>query len=305
MGRARDGDDTGRAAAISEGRPDEGLRNDIRVALTAWATARVLTALSFYAFAMIGDRMGGGAGRPRAFNVGLLGWDAQWYGAIAERGYEALSSRSYGFFPLYPMVVRFGSFLLPGGIDWWLVIVSNLCAVVAAILLRRLVKLETADRPLADLCVWCLMLFPSGFVLAWGYSEALALVLVLASFLTARRGSWLWCIPAAFLAGMARPTSVLLVVPLALEAVVGLRTASWAERCRRFAATAAPLMGCATYLTFVWHRTNRFWLPFSIPRDLGHSAIPFPGLFERFLSIRGALSKHKLFYVIVKEFGVN
>ena len=69
-------------------------------------------------------------------------WDVQYYQEIAQFGYNA-DDGSLAFYPLFPWLVRLvarvgGSYLAAG------LIVSGIASIIAAILLRRLVRLDYA-----------------------------------------------------------------------------------------------------------------------------------------------------------------
>ena len=75
------------------------------------------------------------------------------------------------------LVGRLVDAILPGGPGVALVSLANVLALVAAVLLHRLVLLETGNRAVARRAVWALSLFPPAFVLVWAYGEGLFLAL--------------------------------------------------------------------------------------------------------------------------------
>src|SRR6185437_8828723 len=163
---------------------------------------------------------------------GLLGWDAGWYESIARHGYQ--STQSLRFFPLFPAVGRAGS-VLPGvsaGVA--LVVVANLSALGATALLRVLVLRETGDRGWADRSVWLLSLAPPAFVLVMGYAEGPLLLFAVGCFLAIRGArswqGWAWAAGLGAAAALTRPVGVLVVLPVAIEAVRRWRRAGGPER---------------------------------------------------------------------------
>ena len=214
---------------------------------------------------------------------GLLGWDAGYYRDIAMHGYGGLPRSALRFFPLLPVVTR-GLHAVTGlSYGACLIGLVNLFALVAAVLLHRLVVAETGQADLARRAVWILALAPSAFVLVMGYSEALLLALVLAAFLALRSGHWWWAAVAGYLAGLSRPIGVVLVLPSLVEAVRRdgpgrSRAPGWGRSSRlrlpsvgslgqgtgRLLAVVAPAAGTATYLGWVAARYGDFWLPFRI-----------------------------------------
>lgn len=125
-------------------------------------------------------------------------WDSDWFLKIAEEGYSWPSSTP-AFFPLYPFVVAalgivlLGHYLLAG------VVVSLVAGSAAFVLLYRLTAArlgtETARR-----AVLFLALAPTSLFFGAVYSESLFLLLAVATFLAAERGSF-W--RAGALAGLA------------------------------------------------------------------------------------------------------
>jgi hypothetical protein len=227
---------------------------------------------------------------------GLLGWDAGYYRDIAMRGYAGVPRSALRFFPLLSIVTR-GLHAVSGLSDGACLIgLVNLLALVAAVLLHRLVVAETGRADLARRSVWILALAPSAFVLVMGYSEALLLVLVVAAFLALRSGHWWWAAVAGYLAGLSRPIGVVLVLPALVEAVRRggsgrSRASGWGRStprglpsvvalgrgAGRLLAVVAPAAGTATYLGWVAARYGDFWLPFRIevqPGRHGHFADP-------------------------------
>lgn len=149
----------------------------------------------------------------------LAKWDAAWYLAIAEHGYDARppwgsEGETFAFFPLYPLLVR--ALGLGGGPEPQLVaayVLSLACLLSALVLLRRLVALDDAPR-VADATVLLIAVSPAAFYFAAPYTESLFLLLSVGAFYAARTGRWAW---AGVLLGAASATkSVGLVVGLAV-----------------------------------------------------------------------------------------
>ena len=112
-------------------------------------------------------------------------WDARHYLKIAQQGYTNVGDDRLMlvFFPLYPFCVRAVNLFLH---DWVFsgVLVSNLCAAVAAGLLYALVQ-RVYDAPTARLSLFYFVLNPYSLFLAAPYSESLFLMLTLAALYAA------------------------------------------------------------------------------------------------------------------------
>jgi hypothetical protein len=214
-------------------------------------------------------------------------WDSAWYLVIAHHGYRpefgTLTASRTAFFPLYPLglsgVAHFGVPPVLAG-----VLLSLAALAVGLYGLHRLTTLEFGR--LAPLCVAELdsgcaanavghtagaalrsgrqglsrpqevgrlvvlltALSPMAFYFSAIYSESLYLALSIGVFLCARRGRWGVAATLAGLAGAARSTGVVLVLPLVLLYLYGPREdrppdrplSSGAARARRVAHALLP-----------------------------------------------------------------
>ena len=167
----------------------------------------------------------------------LLRWDARWYLEIAFEGYRFDPQATYlqpvVFFPLYPLLIRIGSYLsFPG--DLAAILIANGCYLAAACLLYVLLC-KRFDQKTArwTLLVW--LMFPTSFFGGVGYTEG---VIALLSVL------WLWqfwqekYIKAGLCGAIAsglRPQGILLAIPLLAS--------STDNKKRRHAITGALLSG--------------------------------------------------------------
>jgi hypothetical protein len=252
---------------------------DVAVAAVPCLVSRALVLAALAVARHVVDHLGA-VPRPIALHQGLLAWDAAFYGDIARGGYDSVGRDGLRFFPLLPLAGRAVG-LLPfvdarGGV----VVVANLSVLVAAVLLVRLVTLETGDRGLAARSVTLLLLAPHAFVFVMGYAESLLCALALAMFLGLRRERWWLAALAGFGAGLCRPVGVLLVLPALVEAVrAGRRHRG--PRTRLVApvvATIAPVAGLASYLLWARDRTGDLWLVVRLQNDRtlrGGTASPF------------------------------
>lgn len=218
--------------AIYAGRRTRALARDrsLAEALRAFALSRLLVAGAALvgAFALPADRF-----QERAHDVpsltGSLGtawsalarWDATWYLSIAQSGYGGPRS---AFFPLYPLAVRtvagFGSSAASLLLSAYAV--SAVAFLAALYLLHRLAELELGARR-ARLVLLLVAMWPASFFFSAPYSESLFLALSVGMFYAARTGRFGWAAVLCALATAARPTGVLLLLPLALLLPSGRR----------------------------------------------------------------------------------
>lgn len=227
-------------------------RDAWRPVLLSWLAARavVLAAL------VVAQQL------PAAQREGLLGWDADWYRRIGNLGYEHLPREGVRFFPLLPLAAR--ALALGGDTGPALLLLANAAALAAGLLTYRLALREGLGETAAARAVWAVALAPAAYVLVMGYTEALHLALLAGLLIGLRDRRWLLVAVLGALSGMLRPTGVLVVVPVLVEAVRGLRSAGGRDVARRVAALAAPVIGLGAYLAWTGAVLGDPLLPFSV-----------------------------------------
>jgi len=151
-------------------------------------------------------------------NALLAPWqrfDANWYVAIAERGYGTISGDIH-FPPLYPLLIRILGWVVADRFTAG-VLISNLAFIAALALLHKIVAprfgTEVARRAVAYLVI-----FPTAFFFLSAYTEGVYLVLVLLSLFALEREQWLWAGFAIFCAILIRLQGIALLVPFAYAA---------------------------------------------------------------------------------------
>lgn len=173
---------------------------------------------------------------PSAASPGYWGlmtnWDGQWYRSIAEHGYPVplpteggvVAMNEWAFYPLYPLLVRGVMFVtrLEFAHSAWMV--SVLCAAGAAILLFRLV-VDRMGRFGAGALVACLFAYVTAPVLQVGYTESLALLLILLGLTALKSRRYGLFLLAALALSLARPISVALGITALLLAALRWRDA--------------------------------------------------------------------------------
>lgn len=144
-------------------------------------------------------------------------WDAIAYLDIAETGYVATGDkRNYiAFFPLYPMLVRWGKFIFQD----YLVsgfIVSGIASVFVGLNLNKLVALDY-EKEIAQKAVWFLLIFPTAYFLHITFTESLFLALSISCILAARKNRWFWAGVLGQSACMTRLNGLILIPVLLIE----------------------------------------------------------------------------------------
>jgi hypothetical protein len=184
---------------------------------------------------------------------GFLGywahWDGAWYSQIATEGYGERAPESTAFFPLYPMLVRFGS-AIGGGPALWGVLISLVCTILALFFVYRVAE-RYFDARAARAATLALAFFPTAFYLNAVYTEALFLALTAGCVWAAGvRRDLVLAGALGALAAATRNVGVLLVIPLLFE---------WLRHRREFGArgllgVALVPAGVALYALFLWER---------------------------------------------------
>ena len=186
--------------------------------------------------------------------------DGLWYLNVAKNGYPhhlvtnngSIAQSTLGFFPGYPLLMRWTSDVLPIGLRTaglvWATASGAAVAVLLWILVRRLAGAETADASVVLLCF-----FPGSFVFSTVYGEGLLLVCALVCLLALLDRKWLLAGVAAGLAGAIRPNGIVLAACCAWAAFVAVR-----QR-REWRALVAPLLapaGVIAFFAFLWARAG-------------------------------------------------
>jgi hypothetical protein len=184
---------------------------------------------------------------PGTWHYALLGiwerFDTLWYLRIAERGYDLAAS--VVFYPLYPAMIRL---LTPlAGCVAGALIISTCAAFFFYWGMLSMIRAELPDTPpfriLVLTAVW-----PASFFLFAGYSEALAMALVVWCIVLGRGQRWTASAACACATGLTRSMGTLLIVPLFIMA--------W--RSRRISAWPVLLSPLGTVTYWIWlHATGR------------------------------------------------
>lgn len=193
-------------------------RKVVAEAAAMWAATRVtMAAFTYFAVLIrIGGHEHGSVSVPlhnllTAWNQ----WDGYWYTTIAARGYW--TQQSTAFFPLYPLLIKAGTLVI--GPHWLLsaMAVSQLAALGAFVGVGLLAAHEMGSAEGARRAVWAFAAYPLALFLTAPYTEGLFVAWAAFCLFFARRGAWRWAALCGFLAGLTRPTGIVLVPALAWE----------------------------------------------------------------------------------------
>jgi Gpi18-like mannosyltransferase len=189
----------------------------------------------------------------------LLQWDSEWYFKIVKDGYQyngdPTVQQNIVFYPLFPMLAR--GLATIGGLASAdaMLLVSNVAGLLAIVMLFKLVREEFGDQ-LALATIALLSFFPASVLLSAGYTEPVALLLIVWFFLALKQKYYFW---AALLAGLAvatRSTGIVLLPILLWE--------MWLNRNKKpFLPALLPCVVLAT--SGIWLFMIYLWSAFGNP----------------------------------------
>lgn len=195
---------------------------------------------------------------------GLFTWDGNFYRDLAVGWYDGVPEAGARFFPLYPALARGLAPVFGGREDVALIVLSNVTAFLGAWVLWRLVA-EVIETSAAGRAAWMVSIAPAAFVLAWAYTEGLALLLVAATLLALHRRAFAWAGLFALLSAMLRPVGGLLLVPIVIEVV---RARPRPRVLPAVVAVAAPVVGLVAALGIIAATTGDVWIPIEAQQEL-------------------------------------
>lgn len=196
---------------------------------------------------------------------GLIMWDGSFYRDIAVTWYNTGRPDWSRFFPMFPGLGRVLGPTFGGRPDIALVLVNNIAAFFAALLVWRLTIEVTGDRAAASRVAWLIALVPPAFVLTLAYTEGLAIVFAAGTLLMAHRRRFVAAGVFAFLAALLRPVGGLILVAILFELWAVRRTVRWSNAA---VAVLAPIAGFGLGLWWISLGTGDFALPFTMQQEI-------------------------------------
>jgi hypothetical protein len=142
--------------------------------------------------------------------------DSAWYLWIAERGYWV--PRALTFFPVYPLLIHLLTPLCFGNAPLAAVLIARLADYALCLSMLALAWQELGPRlSSARLALALTLVYPLAFFFAAAYTEPIFLAEAALVLLFSRRRAWLWAALIAFVAGLTRPSGLVLLLPIAWE----------------------------------------------------------------------------------------
>lgn len=192
-------------------------------------------------------------------------WDTYFYYSIATTGYHwnpaVFLHQNVVFFPLYPLLMRWGGALLGGHPLFAGTLISLATFAGAIALLYRLAALELGEDK-AWPVVLLLSTYPYALFYSAVYTESLFLFLTVGAFYAMRRRRLVIVALLGFAAGLTRPNGFWLALPLLLLAIAPLGGSTnngepwWRSRRHLIACLAAlaPIGGAIVFSGYLYLR---------------------------------------------------
>lgn len=184
----------------------------------------------------------------------LARWDTFWYHSIATAGYHwdpsVFHHENVVFFPLYPMLMRWGA-TLTGGSPLLAGLVVSLAAFTAgAAIVYRLAEEDLGEQR-ATAAVLLLSTYPFALFFSVVYTESLFLFLTAGAFYAMRRNRPLLVALLGLGAGLARPNGFWMSVPLLLMAFRPGGRPAGSRRPALIAAAVMPIVGLVAFSIYL------------------------------------------------------
>lgn len=238
----------------------KGSKEIIKEVLSLYLINRLVLFVFVYLYVMITENRY--EGFFKIFKYIWLKWDSNGYLRIAKNWYSTVGDEKYdiAFYPLYPILVKIGSFLFK---DYFIsgFIISNMLLILAMYFLYKLVLMDFEVKIASD-TVKYVLIFPFSFFFSIVYTESLFLFLSIMTIYFARKKIWLWTGIFGMLAAFSRNQGLLLAIPLLLEVLSELNLkANLALRNYTFIIKRILLSICVTLLvpygTFLYLLVNK------------------------------------------------
>lgn len=263
-----------------------------RFALAVWAAWLILQILLVLAAQAL-------HGRPLALGATLGDWDAGWYKSIVENGYYAgipTAQQNVAFFPVYPLLVWIvkNTFLLPT--VWAGALVSWASFAGALVLLYKLIAARYNPQ-LAKTSLLLCAFNPFSLYFAMMYTEALFLLLAVATFWFLHQKQW-WL--AALAAGLASGTrSVGFALGLVVIVAWAMRYWQKLQILRIAALGLVSVSGLLAFMAYLYFHTGNA-VAFSVAQQFwpGREAGTLGVFIEAARAARLGVSLESVLYIV-------
>jgi dolichyl-phosphate-mannose-protein mannosyltransferase len=193
------------------------------------------------------------SGHSHSWTWHFLFKDATFYLGIAEHSYTGDPGKA-AFFPLFPLLIRFTSYLTGGNYPFAGLIVSVACGAASAVAVWALAA-RVRDRWVADRAVMLYCVFPGAMTFGMLYSEPLSVAIGAAALLALLDRRWLLAGIIGALGTAERPTLIILAVISGVAAIQAI----WTRReWQALLAPALTPLGILAYFGYLGQRYHDY-----------------------------------------------
>jgi len=231
-------------------------------------------------------------------------FDGIHYLQIAKQGY---SQWEQAFFPLYPILIKFLSFIIPNFLVSALFI-SNISFIIGLIFFKKLMKLWGINTSLPLIF---LLSFPTAFYFGMVYTESLFFVLLILSLYFLHKKNYVAAGICAGLSSATRLIGVFLVIPffiyLVAEKQINFKNYKFKIKNYLFL-LASPFFGLFSYMGYLWKTTGDPLFFFNSQPIFGANRsthlIFLPQVYFRYLKIAFTASHNFQWYLSLFEMSI-
>ncbi len=202
----------------------------------------------------------------------IFGWDAGYYIQIATSGYGSHLNSSIRFFPLFPLVGKIFSLISFIPTKYSLLIISNVATLAAGFVIYEIAATKFSKK-VASLGVWICLFAPASYALVAGYSDSLLILLESVVILAATKRRTAIVLAAGFLAGLDRPTGVVLSIFIFFEYLTYFhrqKVPILKSIFRAVLPSIGPGLGTVTFLSYALYKYHDFFAPLSTQLGTNH-----------------------------------
>lgn len=179
-------------------------------------------------------------------------FDGLHYLRIASQGY---SQYEQAFFPLYPFLIKFISYLFGGNVFVAAFVLSSVAFLVGFVLFFKLVaKIQKKEN--ASWTLLLLLLFPTAFYFGALYTEGLFFLLVIASLYFLQEKKYIYVCIFSFLASTTRLIGVFLVILFFFSLMTNKGELIKKINLKSITLLLSPCFGLLVYMAFLWISTG-------------------------------------------------
>lgn len=225
-------------------------------------------------------------------------WDSAWYMGIVNSGYDLTphahiehNASNWAFFPLFPILVKLVSLVLPISAIKIAFIINNLAFLVALFILYKYLE-SRSNSNIAYTTIWLVAFSPYSIYFSIPYSESLFFVLVITVFYLMQKREYLYAGLFAMLLSATRTIGVMILFPILVFAIeqIGFKNLLLLKNIKAYRVLLALLiapLGLFIYMQYLYLKVGDALAFSHIQRAWGRALPhnPLEVLYRGFLNI--------------------